>query len=164
MKNIKKLFFTFVLLTLCLINSSIPAFAASSNTITEGEVYTVQVNDEISYEYSVIPDISRAASRTSATAKGRFYLTSDGTTVANTTLKVYFEYDGSTVEAYDSTASAEAVESGWSISFNDTRYDSNAYNASGSAMFTLYHDGEFNNSLTAIVYCTKNGDTSTVIN
>lgn len=163
MKSIIYRFASLMLILACLVSASIPAYAAEDDSSVE-TTSVVDLENGISCEYTVVPDQTRAYSYTSATVYGRFYLTASGDTVAKGQLKVYFKYDGSFVQAYSSTASCEPVAANWAISYGDTAYTSTGVNASGSAVFTLYYNGKYNNSMTAIVYCTKDGTTSTVIN
>ena len=160
-RQIKKTLLTIMMLV-CILTVNTTALANDKNEIQSLQV--IDLGHGVSYEYALIPDLNRAFQYTSATAYGKFFLTDSGDTVARTQLKVYFKYDGSSVEAYSSNASCEPVASNWAISYSDTVYSSTGVNASGSAVFTLYRNGNYNNSLTAIVYCTKDGITDTVIN
>lgn len=165
MKKHLKTFFVLVLTVIVCSFSSISAFATNIELKTYVNQFNrVDLGNGISYEYSFIPDLSKAYTYTSATSYGRFFLTSNNETVATTELKVYFKYDGSSVEAYSSSASCEPKKADWAVSYGTTTYSTTTYNASGSAVFTLYNNGEYSNSLTAIVYCTKDGTTSSVIN
>ena len=101
---------------------------------------------------------------TSAIARGKFFLNSNNETVATISLRVWFKYNGSSVEAYYSSASCEPKKADWAVSYGTTAYSNTTYNASGSVVFKLYYNGKYNNSLTAVVYCTKDGVTSSVIN
>lgn len=132
-----------------------------------GKKIVVDLGEGIGYEYyveGVLSSTERATYQyTSDTSYGRFFLVATDETIATTQLKVYFKYDGTEAEAYDSEPSCQVIKPNYSVSFSETTYESGK-TASGSAVFTLYLKGEYNNSCTAIVYCTGKGKTSSVLN
>lgn len=155
-----------IILLCCVMMISVSTMEVYAKENCEEKI-VVDLGDGIGYEYYVERDTlstERAAYKyTSDTSYGRFFIIATDETVANTQLKVYFKYDGTEAEAYKSDPSCEAVKADYSVSFSETTYESGK-TASGSAVFTLYLKGEYRNSCTAIVYCTGEGKTSSVLN
>lgn len=94
---------------------------------------------------------------------GRFYLVSSGETVAKYGFDATFSYnsvDQVWLEGHDSWS--ESVVSGWTIE------DSSYYNRISDqymyceGSFALYHDGEYNNSTTARIYCDHLGNITVI--
>lgn len=155
-----------IILLCCVMAISISTIEVSAEENC-AEKIVIDLGDGIGYEYYVAgtaPSTERATYKyTSDTSYGRFFIIATDETVATTQLKVYFKYDGTEAEAYDSSPSGQAVKADYSVSFSETTYESGK-TASGSAVFTLYLKGEYSNSCTAIVYCTGEGKTSSVLN
>lgn len=164
MNKLKRVMGIILLCCVMMISVSTMEVSAEENC---AEKIVVDLGEGIGYEYYVegaLLSTERAAYKyTLDTSYGRFFFIATDETIATTQLKVYFKYDGTEAEAYDSDPSCEAVKANYSVSFSETTYESGKM-ASGSAVFTLYLKGEYSNSCTAIVYCTGEGKTSSVLN
>ncbi len=95
---------------------------------------------------------------------GYYYLTGTGEKVAVFKFSARFSYDGDKVSYKSSSASCEPVKDDWAISYSLSHDDSQKVLSTASSVFKLYKDGNYNNSNTVTISCTKDGSTSTISN
>ena len=135
---------------------------------TDAEIYEskgmekiVLTDNEVAYYEIEEVDVTNSNARTSSkskTATGRFYLTSNNSTVAEYSLSATFNYNGSTVIIAGQQAWIGNYAKGWSgKKYVGWDYISDSY-MWVSGYFTLYKDSEFNNKVTLTIYCDQNGN------
>lgn len=127
------------------------------------ETYNVNLGNGLSVKY-VQDEVYPMRSTASDSYSGYYYLTDSKERVAVFSFSANFIYNGSSVSYSSSSASCSAVKDDWSISYSRSHDDSQIVLSTASCLFTLYYNGNYNNSNTVTISCTKNGTTSVVSN
>lgn len=167
-------------LILCVCMISIPAYASSaitdSNSLSSKQCQTIiskvdaskdAYNVDIGNGLAVVfirDEVLPSRSTASDSYSGYYYLTDTKEKVAVFSFSANFSYNGSSVSYSSSSASASPVKDDWSIQYSRSHDDSQTVLSTASCVFTLYKNGNYNNSNTVTISCTKNGTTSVVSN
>lgn len=170
--------FLSLMLCVCMISTTAYASAASidNNPISSDycqaiiskvdlskDVYDVDFGNGLSVKY-VQDEVYSTRSTASDSYSGYYYLTNSKEKVAVFSFSANFTYNGSSVSYSSSSASCRPVKDNWSISYSRSHDDSQTVLSTASCVFTLYYNGNYNNSNTVTISCTKNGTTSVVSN
>lgn len=122
---------------------------------------TVYIGNGVAFEYFSAERtnlVTRAYSVKSGTMSGRFYLTSNGQTVANYSLAVTFHYDGTHVYAdeADIQVSCSAIPN-WSIIGSHSTSSGSGW-FSVDASYLLYNNNNYNNDTFLDMSCDARGN------